>query len=112
MKLTIKQRISVAGIYLLLILGIGYFVKGDLHFITNTADKLNSLLIVTALSLVLGTYISEPFFSKPVDVVTRWIAILLFILGLKDREDLIFYKVWLVSSFVFVFVALILIFIY
>jgi len=36
MKLTIKQRISVAGIYLLLILGIGYFVKGDLHFITNT----------------------------------------------------------------------------
>lgn len=112
MKLTIKQRISVAGIYLLLILGIGYFAKGDLYFITNTADRLNSLLIVTALSLVLGTYISEPFFSKPVDVVTRWIAILLFILGLKDREDLIFYKVWLVSSFVFVFVALILIFIY
>lgn len=37
MKLTIKQRISVAaGIYILLILGIGYFVKGDLHFITNT----------------------------------------------------------------------------
>lgn len=109
MKLNIKQRFAVVGIYLLLILGIGFYFSPDWKFLIDTNDNLNVVLIVVALSLVFGVYISEPFFTKPIDVISKWITILLFLIGLNGKDSFLLYNYWLTASFIFIGVALLLI---
>lgn len=110
MELNIKQRFAVVGIYLLLLISIGYYFSNDWSFLKNSNERLNSLLITTALALILSAYITEPYFSKPVDVITRWVAIYLFVIGLNNKESLLFYKFWQLGSGIFISIALILIF--
>lgn len=110
MQLTIKQRFALVGIYLALILGIGYYFSDDWKFIFDSNNPLNAVLIATGLALILSAYITEPYFSKPVDVITRWVAIFLFLLGLNGRENLSLYKYWIIFSAFFISIALLLIF--
>lgn len=112
MTLNIKQRFAVVGIYVALILFIGYYFSNDWKFIVDTNNSLNSVLIATGLALILSVYITEPYFSKPVDVITRWVAIFLFLVGLNNKESLSLYKYWLVACAFFTGVGLLLIFLH
>lgn len=112
MNLNIKQRFFVVFIYLFLICGIGYLFRDNLEFIYDSSDNLHLILIVTALSLILSSYIVEPYFTKPVDVVARWVAVFLFVIGLNDKENFILYDYWLIISLVFIFLALLSIFLH
>lgn len=112
MDLTIKQRFSVVFIYAIIILFIGYYFSDDWSFLTDSDNKLNSVLIATGLALILGSYITEPYFSKPVDVISRWVAIFLFLIDLKDKSILSLYPMWFWCSIAFTFIALLLIFIH
>lgn len=109
MTLNIRQRFAVVGIYIALILGVGFYFSPDWKFLIDTNDNLNVVLIVVALSLVFGVYISEPFFTKPIDVISKWITILLFLIGLNSKDRFLLYNYWLTASFIFVGVALLLI---
>lgn len=109
MKLNIKQRFAVVGIYIALILGIGFYFSPDWKFLIDTSNSLNVVLIVVALSLVFGVYISEPYFTKPIDVISKWITILLFLIGLNSKECFLLYDYWLTASFIFIGVALLLV---
>lgn len=112
MQLNIKQRFAVVAIYISLILIIGFKLTDAWTFIVDTNNNLNAVLIATGLSLILSVYITEPYFSKPVDVITRWVAIFLFLVGLNNRENLLYYDQWLIACVGFTFAALILIFIH
>lgn len=112
MTLNIKQRFSVVGIYIILILGIGYYFTNSWQFVIDTNSKLNAVLIATGLALILSTYITEPYFSKPVDVITRWVAVFLFLIGLNNKECLSLYNYWIIASIVFTVIALLLILIH
>ncbi|WP_234567783.1 helicase HerA domain-containing protein [Rhodohalobacter sp. 614A] len=112
MKLTIKQRFLAAFIYLGIILFLGLYFSGDTENIFDTTSKWNYLLIVTALSLVLGSYIIEPFFSRPVEVVARWVAILLFLFSISEQNEFLLYDYWIYVSIFFLVTALLLIFLY
>lgn len=112
MQLNIKQRFAVVFIYLALILGLGFYFSGDWKFLIDTNNNLNAVLIATGLALILSTYITEPYFSKPVDVITRWVAIFLFLGGLNSKECLSLYQYWLVACGVFTGAALLLIFLH
>lgn len=109
MLLNIKQRFAVVGIYSALILSIGYYFSNSWQFIVDTNNNLNTLLIATGLALILSTYITEPYFSKPVDVITRWVAIFLFILGLDNKNCLSLDIYWVYASVFFIVVALLMI---
>lgn len=109
MTLNIKQRFAVVGIYIVLILGIGFYFSPDWKFLIDTNNNLNVVLIVVALSLVFGVYISEPFFTKPIDVISKWITILLFLIGLNSKDCFLLYNYWLTASFIFIASALLLI---
>jgi hypothetical protein len=112
MQLNIKQRFAVVGIYLALIFGIGFYLTNDWKFIVDTTNNLNAVLIATGLALILSVYITEPYFSKPVDVITRWVAIFLFLVGLNNKENFLFYNHWLIACGAFTLVALFLIFLH
>lgn len=112
MELNIKQRFFVVGIYVALILGIGYYFSNGWQFLFDTNDKRNAVFIAAALALVLSSYITEPYFSKPIDVVTRWIAVFLFLIGLNNKESLLLYNYWIYASIGFTASALLLIFLH
>ena len=112
MKLNIRQRFFAATIYIAIILSLGVYFSGDLQTIFDPTSKYNALFIITALSLVLGSYIIEPFFSKPVEVVARWVAILLFLLTIENKTEFHLYNYWFWISILFIIFALILIFFY
>src|SRR4051812_42593775 len=94
MTLTLKQRLFVVFIYVALISFIGYYFTGDWQFFIDTNNRLNVVFIAVSLMLILGSYISEPFFSKPIDALTRWITLFLFVEGLNSKECLHFYPLW------------------
>jgi hypothetical protein len=100
--LSISQRFLIAGIYLLIIVTIGWWYSPDWSFLTNTNDKLNAILIVTALTLILGKYVIEPYYTKPAEVLIRWVAVLVFLIGFNDKEHLFLYRVWFYVSFSFI----------
>lgn len=112
MKLNIKQRFAVVAIYITLILCIGYYFSNDWQFLIDTNNNLNTVLIATGLALILSAYITEPYFSKPVDVITRWIAIFLFLIGLDSKKCLSLTTYWLIACGVFTALALLLIFLH
>lgn len=112
MSLNIKQRFVVVTIYIALILGIGYYFTNSWKFVIDTNDPLNAVLIATGLALILSTYITEPYFSKPVDVITRWVAVFLFLIGLNNRSCLSLYNYWIIASISFTVFALLLIFLH
>ncbi len=112
MKLNIKQRFAVVGIYVCLIFSIGFYFSNNWTFIFDSNNKLNAVLIATGRALILSTYVTEPYFSKPVDVITRWIAIFLFLVGLNGKESLSLYKYWIVGCAFFTIAALLLIFLH
>lgn len=112
MNLNVKQRFFAAAIYIVIILFIGKYFSGDWNYIFDTDNKWNILLVVTALSVILGSYIIEPFFSKPVEVVARWVAILLLLFGLSDKSEFLLFTYWIYAAVIFIASALILIFFY
>lgn len=112
MQLNIKQRFSVVAIYIGLILGIGYYFSNDWQFLVNTNNNLNAVLIATGLALILSVYITEPYFSKPVDVITRWVAIFLFLIGLNSKQCLSLTPYWFIACAVFTGLGLLLIFLH
>lgn len=112
MQLNIKQRFSVVGIYIALILGIGYYFSNDWQFLVDTSNNLNAVLIATGLALILSVYITEPYFSKPVDVITRWVAIFLFLIGLNSKQCLSLTLYWFIACAVFTVLGLLLIFLH
>ena len=112
MQLNIKQRFSVVAIYVGLILGIGYYFSNDWQFLVDTNNNLNAVLIATGLALILSVYITEPYFSKPVDVITRWVAIFLFLIGLNSKQCLSLTLYWFIACAVFTGLGLLLIFLH
>lgn len=112
MQLNIKQRFLVVAIYITLILGIGYYFSNNWQFLVDTDNNLNAVLIATGLALILSVYITEPYFSKPVDVITRWVAIFLFLIGLNSKQCLSLATFWFIACAIFTGSGLLLIFLH
>jgi hypothetical protein len=110
MQLNIKQRFSVVAIYIGLILSIGYYFSNNWQFLFDTNNNLNIVLIVTGLAMILSVYVTEPYFSKPVDVITRWVAIFLFLIGLDSKQCLSLTPYWFLACAFFIGLGLLLIF--
>ena len=106
MDLDIRQRFFAATIYLLIILLLGLVITGDLLFIYDPSGIWNALFLATAVAVILGSYVVEPFFTRPVEVIARWIAVLLFLLGLDNQEEFLLYSYWIIAALSFIVIAL------
>lgn len=97
-KLTITQRIFATILYLGIFLSACRYFSGQWIFLTDANSNYNLLFISGALLLIFGTYITEPFFTKPVDVITNSIAIILALQSVKDPSLFTGYKFLFYSS--------------
>lgn len=98
-KLTIFQRILAVCIYTAVFLFSCYWFNGqDLSFLTDSTNKYNLLFVSGALLLIFGSYIAEPFFTKPVDVITNSTAVILALLSINNPENFVGYQFLFVSA--------------
>lgn len=84
-------RLVVAGVLLLLVATTIYFFARTWSFLGD-GSPYNLVLVSAALLLVLGAYVSEPFFTKPVDALINSIALVITLLGIRDKES--FFGFW------------------
>jgi hypothetical protein len=71
---------------------IGRYYNGDFSFIFDTDKPLYVIFVASSLMLILGAYITEPYFSKPSDVIAKSIAMLLVLASLRNPETLVGYS--------------------
>lgn len=106
--LSIKERLITAFIFMVvLILGI-YFLSNSFDFLTNSSNPYNVIFNAYALLYVLNQYITEPYFTKPIDVIAKTISIFLILLALDDKNSFMCFW-WLFSLNVTLFISSLLI---
>jgi hypothetical protein len=110
-KLTIQERMITSIVYFLIILSVGYYLNGSFEFLTKSSNHLNTLFVASALMLIMGSYITEPYFTKPVDVIAKTFSILLILFGISKVSDFIFYDIFLYFNVVLLLLSIVLIFI-
>ena len=100
-KLSINQRIIAILLYLSLFIALClYFNGGDLSSLHSFDSEYRILFLSGALLLILGTYITEPYFTKPVDVVTNTIAVILALWSIKEPSAFVWYNFVFIASWV------------
>lgn len=110
-ELTISQRIMAVFFYLAVFLLSCYLFNGkDLSFLTDSTNKYNLLFVSGALLLVFGSYIAEPFFTKPVDVITNSTAVILALLSVNSPENFVGYQFLFISAFLLLILSVFVIF--
>ncbi|MBM6892621.1 ATP-binding protein [Enorma massiliensis] len=89
--MTAIQRISVATIEVLAFFIICCTLSGSFEFIRDTSSPFNLLFLSSAVSIILGKYISEPFFTTPLGAISNSIAAFLILLAVNNPDNLLFY---------------------
>ena len=93
--LNIQERIIVALLYTAIILCGGRYLDNGWDFITNSSNHLNTLFVASALMLIMGSYVTEPYFTKPVDVIAKSFSVLLVLFGLSGVSNFLFYDTFM-----------------
>lgn len=109
--LNIQERIIVALLYTAIILLVGRYLDSGWDFITNSSNHLNTLFVASALMLIMGSYVTEPYFTKPVDVIAKSFSVLLVLFGLSGVSNFLFYDTFLYFTFSLLGLSIILVFI-
>ena len=93
-NLTQHQRITVSLIYLVLLIYIFHSVGGKvIGFISSPNVDSAIWFYSAALMIILGSYIVEPYFTKPSDAIANSAAVLVALFGLTDKNSFFGYIV-------------------
>ena len=103
-RLTQRQRIIVAIIYIGLLLILFAIIDGNFsELLWEPSNDKRIWFISGALLVILGKYIAEPFFSKPTDAIANSTAVLITLIAITDKDGFAFYEIvfWLSISVLF-----------
>ena len=90
--LTFAQRIIAVIAYVGVFVLLTRHFSGDFGFLFDSQNVYNQLFVSVALLLIFGSYIAEPFFTKPTDVLVNSAGIFLFLLSINNPQDFIGYE--------------------
>jgi uncharacterized protein len=90
-KLKIRERIVSALLYTTLIIGIGRCLNGNFDFLFDSSNKYYVLFVASALMLIMGEYLTEPYYTKPVDVIVKSFTILLVLGSIPEDKQKVFF---------------------
>ena len=85
-----RYRLSLMGISLIILIGVGYFFNGSLSFIVNDFWFASGLLLLILLSLV-----DQPFFSKDCNIFVNAVTAALSLLLIPAPQRTIVYWIFL-----------------
>jgi len=112
-ELNVSQRIVAIILYISSFLFLCYYLNNDSwDFINNSSNEYNLLFVSGALLLVFGSYLTDPYFTKPVDIITNATAIILALLSVNNTESFIGYSYLLVTAYLLLGISILVIFLY
>ena len=92
-NLTQNQRVIVAFAYLAILFGLFNILGGDFNkLIREPGYDSNIWFYSGAFMIILGSYIVEPYFTKPSDTIANSTAVLITLLGISKKENLFGYN--------------------
>lgn len=111
-KLNIRERIVSSLLYTIIIIGIGRYLNNDFLFLIDSSNKFYVLFVASALMLIMGDYLTEPYYTKPVDVIVKSFAILLVLGSISpdNQKIFLFYSAFFWINVFLLFSAIILIY--
>lgn len=109
-NLNLTQRIFAVILYIIIFVSICKHFNWNWSFLFNSNDKYNLIFVSGALLLIFWAYIAEPYFTKPIDVITNSIAIILALLSIKEPTSFFWYQYLFYSSATLGILSILLIF--
>ena len=80
-QLSQLQRLLVAGIYIFIIVMIYGLLNGGIADILNQSETASVWFFSGILLIIMGMYVTEPYFSSPTDTLSNSISLILVLLG-------------------------------
>ncbi len=90
-RLNTRQRLVASVFYLILLVVVLRVFSKSFSFLGGNTEY-GFMFVSAALLLVFGTYITEPYFTKPVDTITNSTAILIALFGISNKDRFILYE--------------------
>ncbi len=112
LRLKIRERIISSFLYVIIIMGMGWHLNGNFEFLFDSSNKFYVLFVASALMLIMGDYLTEPYYTKPVDVIVKSFTILLVLGSIpKDSQEIfLFYNIFLYINIFLLITSTILVF--
>jgi len=83
-----KQRLLAAVLYVITIVIIYWVLDGGIGGLLHQREPESVWFFSGILLVILGKYVSEPYFSSPSDTFTNSLSLLIFLLGLAEGKEL------------------------
>ena len=90
-QLSQLQRLIAAGVYVVVIVGIYGLLNGGISDILNQTEPTSVWFFSGILLVIMGMYVTEPFFSTPTDTLSNSISLILVLTALTGRQQLVGY---------------------
>ena len=103
-KLKQPQRIIVATIYLILVFVCVSLLGGNIKELLIGATDESIWFYSGILLIIMGQYVTEPFFSTPADCLSNSVATMLAMLSIQNKPGFALY--WYIFSFCFILMIL------
>lgn len=97
-KITQPQRLAVAIIYVITIVMAYSILGGPLIDIFNQTERASVWFFSGILLVIMGKYVTEPYFNSPADTLSNSVSLSLFLLTLVKRNELIGYRFLVIYS--------------
>ena len=87
-QLSQLQRLLAAGIYIFIIVMIYGLLNGGIADILNQSEAASVWFFSGILLIIMGMYVTEPYFSSPTDTLSNSISLILVLLAITNRQEL------------------------
>ena len=90
-QLSQLQRLVAAGVYVVIIIVIYGLLNGGIADILNQTEPTSVWFFSGILLVIMGMYVTEPFFSSPTDTLSNSISLIIVLTALTGRQQLVGY---------------------
>lgn len=87
-QLSQLQRLLAAGIYIFIIVMIYGLLNGGIADILNQSEAASVWFFSGILLIIMGMYVTEPYFSSPTDTLSNSISLILVLLAITNQQEL------------------------
>lgn len=92
-NLSQRERLLAGVLYLAIFILLYKFIGGDFDSILGAKVSDQIILFYSgALMIIMGSYLIEPFFTKPTDVIANCLAVIAALLGISDKTAFYYYE--------------------
>ena len=92
------QRIVVSVLYIIIILLIYAILSGNILELLNQRESTSVWFFSGILLVIMGMYVTEPFFTSPADTLSNSVSLLIILLAVVNKQKMFGYNYLVIYS--------------